>query len=248
MVADPGSDEIGYWGRGAFRYFRRAWPKVREVKGPFLGLLSVLVLVFCGATYLITSSILNLDIKNLETQKGTLEATIKKQQSTIADQGAWLAELRSQTQSKSNPAALEQIRKLQRDFKTLRSETDASVSFSPPIVKELKDGAYLVQSVMHINSATPRTGLTIGITTDQFEGFSVVNITGAPLLHVLHGQYTRPDAWTKLGAYRHHFRNVSGAYRIEIKIGKLAPILIGYILEGKEKEGIQRVTWQISEP
>ena len=142
-------------------------------------------------------------------------------------------------------SAVEKIEKLQEELRSLRAETDASVSFSPPIIKEMKDGSYLVQSIMHINSTTPRTGLTIGITTDQFEGFSVVNITGAPLVH---GRYTRPDAWTKLGAYRHHFRNVSGAYGLKIKIGKLAPILIGYILEGKEKEGIQRVTWQISEP
>ena len=63
-----------------------------------------------------------------------------------------------------------------------------------------------------------------------------------------HGPYTNPNAWIELGAYRHHFRNVSGAYGIEITIGKLVPIIIRYILEGKEKEGIQCVTWQISEP
>ncbi len=245
MVTEPSSDEIYGWGRRASRYARRTWPKVRELKGPFFGLLSLGLVIAVGVTFLGTRAFFVSDIKDLQGQKATLEATIKKQQSTIADQGGWLAQLRHQTQSESNPGVLERIEALQKEIQTLRAETDASISFSPPIVKKMKDGAYLVQSTMHINSATPRTGLTIGITTEQFEGFSVVNITGAPLLH---GRYTRPDAWTELGAYRHHFRNVSGVYGLKIKIGKLAPIFIGYILEGKEKEGIQRVTWQISEP
>lgn len=210
-----------------FEYAKKEW---RVIKGaPFVFVAGVLVI---GAVIWWIIDLRYSDRLNSANQaKEAANQTIKLMETKLAV---------SPTES-----AVEKIEKLQEELRSLRAETDASVSFSPPIVKKMKDGAYLVQSTMHINSATPRTGLTIGITTEQFEGFSVVNITGAPLLH---GRYTRPDAWTELGAYRHHFRNVSGAYGLKIKIGKLAPIFIGYILEGKEKEGIQRVTWQISEP
>jgi len=242
MVQDPGSDEIVNWGQRTWRYVRREWPKVKAVRGPFLGLLVVGVVAAIGATLVLTRGVYVSDIESLEKDKGSLKTTIESLGATITQQSEFLAQLRHQTKTVSNPQALEKIVKLQGELEKLQAEAGATVSFLGPQSIQQIDGIYVIKGKIHINATPPRSGLTFGFTAKKFQDFKIISATDLP---VICDKYELPKL-TELGAHRFHCRNVNGAYGFELKIGAAGPVTIRHRLEGKQEGPV--VTWQISKP
>lgn len=239
MVSEPGSDEVYNLGRRAWRYVKREWPKVKAVKGPFFGVLAVGLLAAGGASWLLARGIYTSEIEGLQREKGSLVTTIESLKGTITQQREYLEQLRYQTQSGTNPEAIKKIQELQNELHKLRSDTDATVDFLGPDSVQKIGGSYIVKGKIQINATTPKSGLTFGFTTTQFQDFKIIAATDLP---VICGPYKSPKL-AELGAHRFHCRNVNGAYWFELKIGVAGPIAIRHQLEGKQEGKV--VTWQI---
>ena len=239
MVSEPSGDELFKWAKRLWRYFRKEYPKVREVKGPFWGMLVGVAILCVVAGWLIPRAVYYVPkIRSLDYRIETSAAVIEKQKATITDQGAWLAQLRYQTQSQNNPDAIKRIEELQSEITRLHKEVTASLQFHAPEWQKHETGQWAAKGWFSVQSKFARSGLLIGVSSkNTFK--SEVGSSGV----LIGGEYKNSNAWTQLGSYRYYIQNPSGAYFLKVLMEEPAPIVVRHVFEG-EKEG-PVVTWQV---
>lgn len=255
MVSEPSGDETVNAFLRAWRYFKRQLPKVAEVKGPFFGMLGVAVLLAGGAGWLIPRMALYLpEIERLEHQAESLKDTIEGHKGTIERQkteisqrdrmlrerDGWLEQYREELRAKTDPEALASLKALQKEVRQLEEQTAAVLNFAEPEWKKDEDGGFTVLGNFEVGAATPRSGLTFGITSAAFESFKITKIVGGlPYC----AEYLNPESHVNLGIFRVHCRYASGRYYFQIKLRHAASIVIRYAFE--QKPDGPDVTWQV---
>jgi len=207
-------------------FFKIVLAEWRVIKGAPISFIAAVLLIAAGMWFV------------MEWQ---YRGQIETKDATIQSQNAWLEEYREKA-GKISDIEKGKTDKLQKELKNLRTEINATVSFLGPESIKLVGGAYVVKGTMHINATTPKSGLTFGFSTKQFQDFKITSATDLP---VICNNYELPKL-AELGTHRFHCRNVNGAYGFELKVGAAGPVIIRHRLEGKQ-EG-QVVTWHVSKP
>lgn len=126
---------------------------------------------------------------------------------------------------------------LTKELESLRQETSVGADFSLLKTTATEGGGYVVRVGLRIQAVTPRSGLTIGISADNF------NRVGQEITTTDITTISEYQGKPYLGLKRYHFRPASGSYTFDVHMDTPGALTIRHEFEGRKEGAV--VSWQI---